>query len=121
MCQELGADHVCDYEEIVLAEGKGELAAVVAGTTAWLHRTVDANAPGGAVSAPGLGGRCVDWTYATNHLSDGEYVEFTPAGPQYVIDGDTFYDGTSTEHVQTDLLQCGNQTRSLLCCHAACQ
>lgn len=120
MCQGLGADHACDYEEVLSAELKGELAGIAAGTTGWLHRTTVANVVGGALSNPGLGGRCVDWTYSTNHLSDGEYVEFTPGGPAYHIDDDTFYDGASTEHAQVDLLQCGNQMRAVLCCHAAC-
>ena len=120
MCTDLGADHACDYDEILLADGKGELAGVAIGTTAWIHRTSDGTLPGGGVTPPGLGGRCVDWTYSTNHLSDGEYIEFTPAGPVYNLDDDTFYDGTATEHTQTDLLQCGGVVRSVMCCHAAC-
>lgn len=120
MCVDLGADHACDYEEVQMADAKGELDMVPVGTTAWIHRTVDANLPGGGVSSPGLGGRCVDWTYTTNHLSDGEYIEFTVVGPEYHLDDDTFYDGVSNEHAQTDLLQCGGMVRSVMCCHAAC-
>ena len=29
---------------------------------------------------PGAGGRCNDWTYTTNHISDGEYVDLTSNG-----------------------------------------
>jgi len=120
MCQELGADHACDYEELQQADARGELDDVPIGTTAWIHRTVDAPIPGGGISSPGLGGRCVDWTYNTNHLSDGEYIEFTPVGAVYNLDDDTFYDGTSAVHTQTDLLQCGGVVRSVMCCHAVC-
>ena len=121
MCQAMGADHVCDYEEVLDAEMKGELAGFAVGTTAWLHRTTMADTSLGTPSAAGLGGRCVDWTYTTNHLADGEYLEFTAGGLVYHIDDDTFYDGTATEHAQTDQLQCGNQARSVLCCHPVCQ
>ena len=121
MCQGIGADHVCDYEEVLDAQAKGELAGLPLNSTAWIHRTTMANTSAGDPSPPGLGGRCVDWTYTTNHLSDGEYVVFAAGGPEYHIDDDTFYDGTSTEHTQTDLMQCGNEARAVLCCHAACQ
>lgn len=119
MCVGIGADHVCDYEEILVAQAGGELDAMAVGTTAWVHRTT-AEMVDGVPSNPGLGGRCVDWTYSTNHLSDGEYLEITAAGPVFHLDNDTAYDGETSVHTQQDLLQCGNQMRAILCCAAAC-
>ena len=119
MCQGIGGDHACDYEEILAADAAGELDGMAVGTTAWVHRTTVAMV-NGAASNPGLGGRCVDWTYSTNHLSDGEFVEFTAAGPVFHLDNDTAYDGETSVHTQQDLPQCGNQTRAILCCAAAC-
>jgi hypothetical protein len=111
---------VCDYEQVLLAEAAGELAALAAGTTAWIHRTTVA--PVMAVnSAPGTGGRCVDWTYTTNHISDGEYLEMGAGGvPTYFLDGDTFYDGVDTTHTQPGMLECGTQSRAILCCNPPC-
>lgn len=41
MCQDIGADHVCSYEEIVQADAKGELANISSTLTYWLHRTTN--------------------------------------------------------------------------------
>ncbi len=99
MCQAIGADHVCNYKEIVKAEAAGELTGKLpSNLTYWLHRTtsvvnttkditcnVDADCNGGTGAPycdPGLkkcawkagaGGRCNDWTYPTGHISDGEW------------------------------------------------
>lgn len=121
LCQGIGADHVCEYQELLDAEAAGEFAGVAAGTTAWVHRTTMAMVDG-VMSAPGPGGRCVDWTYGTNHIADGEYVEFLSGGtPVYHLDNDTFYDGQDTTHTIPDQLQCGNMTRAIFCCHPACE
>ena len=121
LCQGIGADHVCDYEELLDAEAAGEFATIAAGTTAWIHRTTMAMVDG-VLSSPGPGGRCVDWTYGTNHISDGEYVEFSTGGtPTYHLDADTFYDGQDTTHTIPDELQCGNANRAILCCNPACE
>jgi hypothetical protein len=111
---------VCDYEQVLEAEAAGELAVLPANTTAWIHRTTAANVMGVA-SAPGSGGRCVDWTYSTNHISDGEFVTIGAGGVgTYSLDNDTFYDGVDTTHVQPGLLECGNQMRTILCCNPPC-
>lgn len=118
MCMNMGADHVCDYEEIELAFSKNEFAALPAGTTAWLHRTV--NVMG---MAPGVGGRCVDWTYQTNHISDGEFVTFNGGVPTYTLDNDTNYNPAIDQdnpHVQAGLLECGGVNRAILCCFPEC-
>lgn len=111
---------VCDYEQVVQAELDGEFAAVAAGTTAWLHRTTPATLDGVPTQA-GVGGRCVDWTYQTNHISDGEYADFLGGGVlDYNLDNDTFYDGVDTTHAQPGLLECGTQMRAILCCNPVC-
>jgi hypothetical protein len=110
---------VCDYE-VLEAEAKGELASLPANSTAWIHRTTQAMV-NGVASAPGSGGRCVDWTYQTNHISDGEFVTIGAGGvATYSLDGDTFYDGVDTTHTQPGLLECGQQMRSILCCNPPC-
>jgi hypothetical protein len=122
ICKTIGADHPCDYEEVLLAEKNGELVAkmVPQGTTAWIHRTTDAMVNGN-MSTAGPGGRCNDWTYATNHISDGEFVTFQEVGiPMYTLDNDTFYDGTDTTHVVPEM-QCGGMERAILCCFPACK
>jgi hypothetical protein len=106
---------VCDYEQVLQAEAAGELAPL-AGTTAWVHRTTVAKIDG-VKSAPGPGGRCADWTYSTNHLSDGEHMEIGAGGAAtYFLDNDTFYDGIDASHAQPGALECGTESRSILCC-----
>jgi hypothetical protein len=117
-CVFLGADHVCDYVELRAAEAKGELASIPQGTTAWVQRTTP-EIVNGAESPPGPGGNCNDWTFAGNHVSDGEYVSFDAEGvPTWHLDGDTFYDGIDTTHAIPGDLDCGGATRSIFCCSA---
>jgi hypothetical protein len=115
LCQAMGADGVCDYDQVLAAEAAGEFAAMAPGT-AWLHRTTPAN---GVAAQPG--GRCVDWTYGTNHISDGEFVEFGAGGVvTYNLDNDTTYapgDGDPNPHVQVGVLECGGVNRAILCCN----
>ena len=111
---------VCNYQQVLQAEMAGEFAAIPPGTTAWLHRLTVADI-GGVPTQPGLGGRCVDWTYSTNHISDGEFVDFPGGGAvNYNLDADTFYDGVDTTHAQPGLLECGSQMRAILCCNPIC-
>ena len=96
-CRAMGADHLCDYEDMVAASEQGELDILQLGFTAWVHRTTAAEVQIGmdagdtVVSAPELGGRCVNWTYGENALADGEYMEITAEGvvfpprPRYVL------------------------------------
>src|SRR5207248_341201 len=103
LCQDVGADHVCNYEEIAAADSKGELAGIPTNLTYWLHRTTNVpdyskqsgmktcNAAadcGGADVCdpttkfcswkPGPAGRCNDWTDPTNHVADGEWFRTLP-------------------------------------------
>lgn len=125
MCQKanLGADHVCDYEEVIKAQTAGELSMIAAGTTAWVQRTTPAMV-NGTMSAPGPGGRCNDWKYMTNHLSDGEYVSFETVGqPNFHLDNETKYTGVAADgHANPDDLPCGNAVlkRRVMCCYAKC-
>lgn len=116
----IGADHVCDYEEVLKAEMQGELAGVPLGTTAWVQRTTVASV-GGQPSQPGPGGRCNDWTDQGNELSDGEYITFAAQGtPTYHLDGDTIYDpATPGAHTSNDF-PCGGMMRAILCCFPSC-
>lgn len=120
-CTTIGADHPCDYDEIVTAAAAGELSTIAAGTSAWLHRTTTVMV-GGTDSPPGPGGRCNDWTFDGNHLADGEYVSFDVAGvPTYHFDADTVFDpGSPGTHVVVGDLDCGGVTRSVLCCYPRC-
>lgn len=120
ICKTIGADHPCDYEELLVAEAAGELAMVPQGTAAWVHRTTDAMV-NGTLSPAGPGGRCNDWTYTTNHISDGEFVTFDMVGiPSYHLDNDTFYDGVDTTHTVAGQMQCGSESRAILCCFPSC-
>lgn len=120
VCESIGADHVCDYTEVLAAEAAGELASIPAGTTAWVQRTTTAQV-GGVDSVAGPGGRCNNWTYATNHISDGEYITFDATGvPTYHLDNDTIFDAANPGvHTSPDL-PCGGTMRSILCCNAVC-
>lgn len=111
---------VCTYLQMIQAELAGELAAVPMGTSAWVHRITAADVMG-MPSAPGIGGRCADWTTLSNDLSDGEHAEFLGGGMiDYFLDDDTSYDGVDTSHTQPGLLECGMQMRSILCCNPSC-
>lgn len=118
-CQGIGADHVCTYDELLLARDAGELAGIEPNTTAWVHRT-SIESVAGEPSAPGIGGRCIDWTYDMDALADGEYVEFTADGPVFVLDPDTFYDGLDTSHADPADLPCAGILRAIACCRADC-
>lgn len=119
-CASIGADHVCDYEEVVAAALAGELSAIPMGTTAWMQRTTAVDV-GGTSYPAGQGGRCVDWTFSGNHLADGEYITFDALGmPTYHFDPDTFFDGTDTSHATPGDLECGGATRAILCCYPSC-
>jgi hypothetical protein len=109
-------------------------------TTETINKQLHPDANGGIVSPPGPGGRCNEWTYTTNHISDGEYVDLKSAGGTttglFFLDNDTFYDGASTAHTvaadvqdntsnifgggASDTLQCSGQQRAVLCCYQVC-
>lgn len=124
MCQALGADTFCDYEQVkIIAQkaangGEAGFAKIPAGATAWVHRTT-AEMVNGSLSQPGPGGRCNNWLYETDHLSDGEYVTFASNGAvTFFLDNDTMYDpGTPGVHVQAGALQCNSVMRDILCCN----
>jgi cysteine-rich repeat protein len=149
MCQAIGADHVCTYEEVLEAAQKGELSSLAAGSTYWLHRVAgDVPRLGGGVgmSPPGPGGRCNDWTYPTNHIADGEYAVIAGAGGDecvdhngsggcpatngvcFCTDNDTAYTGVASDgHAAADgpgaAGSCGppeSVERGIMCCFPVC-
>jgi cysteine-rich repeat protein len=126
MCQAVGADHVCNYDEVVKAEAAGELTGALPTTlTYWLHRTTSIVNPvlnkacnndnecqqAGMLPycdpvskmcafKAGAGARCNDWTYPTGHISDGEY--FRVAGVNPAMDNNGIKKGTLVYHIDGD-------------------
>jgi cysteine-rich repeat protein len=131
LCQQIGADHFCDYEEVLAALALGELDAdpniTDVGITAWVHRTTPAMV-NGVLSEPGPGGRCNNWTYGTKHLADGEYVTLTKVAgavtADFRLDNDAIYDGTANHSQPATELNCGANAggpmRAILCCYPQC-
>lgn len=127
----VGADHVCDYTEVqaALAAHEATFMAIPKGTTAWVQRTTTVNlvgtmpvTSGGTPSLPGAGGRCNDWKYKTNHISNGEYAAFDAVGtPTFHLDHDTKFDAANPGlHNTANDQTCGGTTRSILCCFQSC-
>lgn len=114
-CASIGADHVCDFVEVADAEQAGELAGLPPGTV-WIHRTTIESVDG-VPSAPGPGGRCVDWADGTGTLADGEWAEITADGLVFNLDPDTFYDGLDSSHTDPALFPCMGVARGILCCN----
>ncbi len=132
-CMDVGADHVCDYDDIVLAASKGELAALAPTDTAWLQRTHDVTVSATSPRIVVLGhpavvgttykvskaSRCIDWTYAGEYLNDGEFVAFESGGnaPTFHLDDDPCAIQPSPKDIP-----CGHDAllRSVLCCYAKC-
>ena len=111
MCQSsFGKDaDVCTYTNLVDAEMQGDFAAVLAGTTMWVHREVMALYMAAMVT-PGPGGRCNDWLYDTNHMYDGEFVTVEAGGAL------TFTLDTDVNTPATSLLECAGEFRAIPCC-----
>lgn len=118
--------HVCDYTELLAAEAKPDamepqLGLLATNTTLWVNRTTP-EMVNNVTSQPGAGGRCNDWTYATNHASDGEFAVVTaPSDLTFHLDGDTvFMDpgaGNTSPHVVAGDLDCGGTFRAIPCCN----
>lgn len=150
MCAAIGADHVCTYKELRDADAAGELNGKIdEGQEFWLHRVTETvpQVGGNGMTAPGAGGRCNDWAYPTNHISDGEFAVFHPTMTTdkgrrinniiYFFDDDTSYDAMNATGVcganaasATDdgNLQAGcgggcggTQPKAIACCYAACE
>jgi hypothetical protein len=133
MCQDQGADHVCDYDDLVLAASRGELGALTAIDTAWLIRThsvtVSASSPtidvlgqpatSGTTYPVGTGSNCNNFNYSTDHLNDGEYVNFASGGntPTFHFD-----DNPCVIQATPKDIPCGHnvQLRDVLCCYPKC-
>jgi hypothetical protein len=133
LCQAQGADHVCDFDDIVYAASKGEFAGLTTTDNAWLVRThsvtvgaTDKMITQGGVSATvgqtykvGQASRCANWSYSTDHLNDGEWVDFSTG-----VNTPTFHIDNNPCAIQMPNpgkdSPCGHNTmpRSVLCCYA---
>ncbi len=123
MCKAIGANHVCDYAEVLKADAAGELNDLPAGVSYWLHRTTnvpnvflnnkacntDAECGGASVCDPagkicawkaGAGGRCVDWTIPGGDLGDGEWFEVFQNGGAF--NGGGLKSGSLVFHFDAD-------------------
>lgn len=112
MCMAAGADDVCTYSMLVEAEMQGDFVAnpPAAGTTFWVHR-VAATTYNGVMIQPSASSRCLDWTYPTNHISDGEYATFGAGGAvTYTLDPDGM-------DFAPDQMSCAGETRAIPCCN----
>lgn len=130
MCSaKFAGSQICTYDRMRIAQAKPAVSephfnAVSAGTDVWIHRTTTEtiNASGqpdaaGTPSAAGPGGRCNDWEYITNHVSDGEFAVFGGAGSiTYTLDNDTVYDQDDPSHAKAGL-NCGQESRAIACCY----
>ncbi len=132
-CQDMGADHVCDYDDVVLAASKGELSTLATTDTAWLYRvnavTISSTSPDievlgspatmGTTYQVGLASRCANWTYQTDHLNDGEFVSFQNGvnSPQFHLD-----DNPGAIQATPKDIPCGHNLmpRAVLCCFPKC-
>lgn len=117
LCDSIDADHVCEYAEVLAADQDGELEAL-GNLTAWIHRTT-VESVDGVPSAPGIGGRCLDWSDSASMLADGEWVEIAGGVTTYHLDADTFYDGLDMSHTDATL-PCAATMRAVLCCNPVC-
>jgi hypothetical protein len=131
MCQDVGADHICSYAEVVAADAKGELGGLPKNLTYWLHRTTNAESqlhPKKACNTdadcqfdddaaaicdvatklcvwkPGYGARCNDWTYSGDALADGEWFAVAGADPS---PGGGVQQGTLSFHLAKSALYDG--------------
>jgi cysteine-rich repeat protein len=145
MCQSIGADHVCTYQEVVDADAKSELAAIPNGTEFWVHRVATTIPQVGAagMSPPGAGARCNDWEYPTNHIADGEfgvigtglgYSNTLEVGDLTIwVDNDSAFTGDPADNHQCGGVSsasdgapgcasgCGQASpKAILCCYPQC-
>lgn len=135
MCQAIGAADVCDYEQIkeIFADPVahanditkiGMTVASGSNITVWVNRTTP-EMVNGAMSAAGPGGRCNNWVYSTNHISDGEYATITNTGGtvsnQFTLDNDTVFSGNPADGHAGPGLDCGGQMRYIACCFPVCK
>jgi hypothetical protein len=115
MCNHVAAgSHACDFSELQIAKDDPGFKALAVGTTAWIQRSA-ATMVGGQNYPAGKGARCDDWTYATDHLNDGEWVEFKAQGtPTYHLDLDP-----NTIQANPKDSPCGHNDldRAILCCN----
>ncbi len=120
MCKTLLADHFCTYDEIRVAQARGELAALP-NMTFWVHRTTP-EVVNGVTNSGGAGARCNDWRYGTNDANNGEFGTITGGAIAYDLAPETkLVAGTSGSAGSARL--CGptaTNKRNILCCAPKC-
>jgi hypothetical protein len=110
---------VCEYQQMLAADERGEFAEFTAGEEAWINRTTTAMVSE-MESAPGAGGNCNGFTCWCDHLADGEIAVFGDGTvADYQLDNDTYFDGIDTTHHRPGVLPC-NGERYILCCNPVC-
>lgn len=136
MCHSIGANHVCTYQEMILAEDKGELDNLYddigTGTTAdpfgssrtfWVNR-VNPVTVGDNIYDPGEGARCIDWMKPAgidiqNKYADGEYASVSSDGTiTYFLDSNSCYTGNFDDACAdfSGQMYCENKLRAIPCC-----
>lgn len=108
-----GFEGVCTYSQLVEASDQGDFAAVVAGTTFWVHRVV-ATMFNGVMIQPDTRSRCDDWRYGTNDVNDGEFATVGAGALTFTLDADPLPNGADALG-----LDCGpvGLTRAIPCCN----
>ncbi len=140
LCQDVGADHVCNYTEVVKADAQGELANLPPNLSYWLVRTTavpDPTQPNKACNVdadcksnfcdkvtkicswpPGAGAQCQGWSYPTNHMADGEWFEvFQPAS---MFNSGGVHLGGMSYHYDADPNSVCNKDPKVLGCPGPC-
>jgi len=114
MCVMIGADHVCRYHEILLAQSKDEFggSSPIADGTYWANRVTQSVDVDGTPSPPGPGARCGDWL-AGGATVEGEWFEASNTALTFHFDPDT-----AIGSIQ-GIGGCGEQ-RGIVCCFPEC-
>ena len=119
MCAQVAADaRACTYAELVTANQQGDFNQEFVnsqGETGWVHRVATTVTVNGRDIAPGAGARCVDWTYGSNHLADGEYFTINADGLTFTFDPDpTVRGATDCGGVQSNCLLPSSEQLSVI-------
>jgi cysteine-rich repeat protein len=142
LCAAIGAHRVCEWGEVKKAVAEGELVSAWLPPEVksfWAHRVAEVEIVNGVPSAPGSGGRCLEWTGAHDLIADAEYCHVGSPDPQHpeanaavppgyavygelycYFDQNTCYTGDQSDgcqgHGPYDGGSCCIGARAILCC-----
>jgi hypothetical protein len=85
-CRMMGAHHVCTFEELRAAEGRGDLSMLPEGTTFWANRLTCAVIAG--VVYPAGETTCAGYTYMSGDTYDAEYARVMGGRVTWFLDTD---------------------------------